>query len=713
MNTIASRILQRFSNRPDSEHGQAIVRLAVVFLFFCYLLAIAATRGFEGKVLPSALLILLGEVLVGTAILVHIGLRPRVSIPRRWAGMLLDYVSMGMMMFVAGAAASPICVLFLWVTIGNGLRYGPKFLLAAMGLASLSFLAVITLTPFWQQIPALAWALLAGLIAIPAYLMSLLRALTAATEDAQRANVAKSRFLANMSHEFRTPLNGIVGMTQLLSTTRLDQEQREAATMIQTSAATLLTLIEEVLDISAIEAGKFKRIETRFSVGDLVRGIDVMLRPEATGKGLTFELNVDQDVPHSLYGDADHLRQILVNLLANAIKFTEQGDVKLQVSRTHVLDNGWVQLRFDVSDTGIGIPREIQDRIFQAFEQAESGHGRRFGGTGLGTTIAKSLTELLGGQISVESDVGRGSLFRVELPFAVVIEEVLSAPAPSAPPSDSPQNVIAFNDSFLRHRARVRTLRVLVADDQSTNITVLQRILDKAGHQSVAVTHGEGVLDALAEQHFDLVIVDLHMPGLSGIDVMKQARVMQAGSSHRTPFVVLTADVTTDALRQCHEFGAMAVLSKPVNIARLLDTLSEISRLGIEEPKADFDAAPPVSDERHAEISELGEDFRVAFIGECLRDARNCIAAIEKAGREAKWDEFRDHCHALQGVAENLGAVRLANTVASTMQLAKTQYEKQWRKCVADLREQLEQVRNVLHTKPTAGRDETDPELRS
>ena len=724
MKAMVFRILQRFSNRPDSEHEQAIVRLAVVFLFFCYLLAMALTQGFEGRILPSALLILLVEVLVGTAILVHIGLRPGVSYPRRWIGMILDYASMGMMMYVAGAETSPISVVYLWVTIGNGLRYGPKFLMAAVCLASLSFLAVITTTPYWQQNPALAWALLVGLIAIPAYLMSLLRALTAATEEARRANEAKSRFLANMSHEFRTPLNGIVGMTQLLSTTRLDQEQREAASMIQTSAATLLTLIEDVLDISAIEAGKFRHVETRFGIGDLVRGIDVMLRPEAARKGLRFELTVEKEVPQSLYGDVDHLRQILVNLLANAIKFTERGEVKLLVSRIDAPSHGRVQLRFDVLDTGIGIPREIQNRIFQAFEQAESGHGRRFGGTGLGTTIAKSLTELLGGRISLESEVGRGSLFRVELPFAAVSEEVVAAAAPQ--PIASTRNVIAFDDPFLRHRARVRTLRVLVADDQNTNVTVLRRILEKAGHQSLAVVNGEGVLDALAEQQFDLAIVDLHMPGLSGIEVMKQARAMQAGYSYRTPFVVLTADVTTDAIRQCHEFGARAVLSKPVNVARLLDTIAEISQGGVEQSNASFDAALQsvlvegptsgetlVSNERYAEMSELGEDFLAAFIGECLRDALNCIAAIEKAGNEAKWDEFRDHCHALKGVAGNLGAVRLASVAASAMRLGNLQYPQLWRKCVVDLREQFEKVRGVLNSQAVAGRDETHPELRS
>jgi two-component system sensor histidine kinase RpfC len=717
MKAIASRILQRFSNRPDSEHGQAIVRLVVILLFLCYLGAVAATHGLEGKVLPYVLLPLV-EAVVGAGILVHIGFYPGISYPRRWVGMILDYSSMGMMMIVAGAEASPVSIVYLWVTIGNGLRYGPRFLMAAVVLASLSFLVVITTTPYWQDNPLIAWALLAGLIAIPAYLTSLLRALTKATEEARRANEAKSRFLANMSHEFRTPLNGIVGMTQLLSSTRLDREQRESANMIQTSAQTLLTLIEDVLDISAIEAGKFRRVETRFSIGDLIHGIDVMLRPEAVGKGLRFDLQVEKDVPLSLYGDVDHLRQVLVNLLANAIKFTDQGDVNLSVSRIDAAADGRIQLRFDVRDTGIGIPREMQGRIFQAFEQAESGHGRRFGGTGLGTTIAKSLTELLGGQISVQSEVGQGSLFRVEMPFAALPAEV-AVPAEAIPVANA-QNVIAFDDPFLRHRARVRPLRILVADDQHTNVTVLRRILEKAGHQSFAVSNGEGVLDALAEESFDLVIVDLHMPGLSGLDVMKHARVMQAGNDNRTPFVVLTADVTTDALRQCHECGARAVLSKPVNVSRLLDTLAEINLSAGEESRNSFDVARRsasadslVSGDVLAEMSELGEDFLVTFVGECLQDARNCIAALERAGSEAKWEEFRDHCHALKGVAGNLGAVRLSSTAETAMRLGNFQYPKQWRRCVMDLREQLEKAHSILNAQTIANRDGARPEIRT
>src|SRR5690606_30749213 len=238
------------------------------------------------------------------------------------------------------------------------------------------------------------------------YLISLLRALIAATEAAKAASEAKSRFLANMSHEFRTPLNGIVGMSELLMSSKLDVDQRDSAQVIQTSARSLQLLVDDVLNLSAIEAGRFNRIDTDFSLREQLKGIHVMLLPGAQSKGLALELNIGKDVPDLLHSDANHLRQILLNLLSNAIKFTEEGQVSLDVSLLQDTQGEQAMLRFSVRDTGIGIPAPALERIFDAFEQVESGRGRRFGGTGLGTTIAKALTELLDGTIAAESEVG-------------------------------------------------------------------------------------------------------------------------------------------------------------------------------------------------------------------------------------------------------------------------------------------------------------------
>jgi two-component system, sensor histidine kinase RpfC len=711
MSPVIARLRARYANRPDSEHGQAFVRMAILTVVLIYLCGVGTVSGFQDPDLRTVLLYVAIESLVGFGILTAIALRPGVSRTRRVIGMLADYTMMGAAMHLMGAHLAPVYVVYLWVTIGNGLRFGPRYLLAAVGLASASFLIVITTTPYWLENQALAWGLLAGLIAIPAYLTSLLRALTRATEDARRANEAKSRFLANMSHEFRTPLNGIVGMSELLATTKLNAEQRECSDVLQASARTLLALVEDVLDISAIEAGKLKRHDSDFRLGDIVRGIQLMLQPAAAKKGLVFDIDIARDVPDFLHGDGNHLRQILVNLVSNAVKFTEHGRVLVSVNRVGQSWESNALLRFSVRDTGVGIPESAQPRIFQAFEQADAGHGRRFGGTGLGTTIAKALTELLGGQIGFESREGEGSHFWVEMPFQVATDAE-AAEQKAEIVYGGENNVIAFDDPFVRHRARVRPLRLLVADDQPANLTVLRRLLEKAGHQAQTVDSGEDVLETLENERFDGVIIDLHMPGVSGLDVLKQVRVMESGSQALTPFIVLSADATALTVRACEQAGARAFLTKPIVIGRLLDSLADIalgstdSQIKPAQVVAEAEAESVISRNVIEELAELrlGNDFLGLFLDECLRDALKSISELEKTGAAAQWDLFRDHCHALKGVAGNMGAVRLAAAASETMKLGNWLVAREWRQRIRGLREQLELARVALKT-PSANVD--------
>lgn len=244
---------RRLSGRADSEHAQNLIRIIITTLFISYLGW--RYQHTHGDTLMATWLILVGELLVSLGLMVAILLRPQVSHTRRLIGMLLDYTCTGAIMAIQGEPASPLYAVCMWVTIGNGLRYGSNYLRAATAMGSLCFLGAILISPYWKANPYLSWGLLLGLIAVPLYFDSLLRAMTRAVREARHANQAKSRFLANMSHEFRTPLNGLSGMTEVLATTRLDAEQKECLNTIQASARSLLSLVEEVLDISAIEAG--------------------------------------------------------------------------------------------------------------------------------------------------------------------------------------------------------------------------------------------------------------------------------------------------------------------------------------------------------------------------------------------------------------------------------------------------------------------------
>ena len=707
MDVILQALRARLANRTDSEHGQAFVRVAMLVVVFAYLLGVVEGKPGYERALTLSLSFLALEFGVALAIVAWLLMRPKASNPRRILGMLSDYSLMGVGLHLLGDYGAPLYVILMWVTVGNGLRYGPGFLYLGIGFAVATFMAAILSTPYWQANPWLAWALLAGLVAIPLYLLSLLKALVRATEAARMANEAKSRFLANMSHEFRTPLNGIVGMAELLMTTPLSGEQQDSAQVIQTSARTLQLLVDDVLDLSAIEAGKFKHELADFSLPDLLKGVHMMLQQSAQSKGLAFEVKTAPEVPARLHGDGNHLRQVLINLLSNAIKFTEAGKVTLLV-QTLPGEQGEIRLRFSVRDTGIGIPADRLGKLFEAFEQVDNGHGRRFGGTGLGTTISKALTELMGGTIGVESTPEVGSHFWVDLPFAAAVVEASTV--------DS-SNVIAFSDPFIRHRARVRPLRVLVADDQSANLMVMRRLLEKAGHRAQIVNDGEDVLNAIEMQKYDAVIIDLHMPGISGLDVLKQARFMEAGTK-RTPFIVISADATTEARVDCERAGAYAFLTKPVVVDRLLERLAEISE-GVPATAAGTDGRAPAQPAQQTDVISqgmldelremgLGEEFVAKFLAECARDARKCVSQLDPIGKAQDWEGFRDACHALKGAAGNMGAVRLAESASEGMHMPSDQLAREWRMVGDQLRQQLEQALLALRDRGDLAAAEVD-----
>ena len=768
------------------ERGQAMLRVVVSSLVLLYLVFDSYPLDL-GRGAPHWLLFLLGYVTLSSLLAWRIVRSKASTASRRYVGNVADIAAISFTMVAAGESGIPIFALYLWVTFGNGFRYGITALIVSTILSVVGFSAVVALTPIWQEHPSLIVGVLTSLTILPLYAGHLLRLLNSALEKANEANAAKSQFIARMSHELRTPLNGIRGSVELLrGSTRLLPDERALLDVIDESVGVSLRQIENVLDFSKLEAGKLTLEQADLDLHALVNSTVAMVRPAAAQKRLRLLARISPMTPYALVGDSHHLRAILLNLLSNAVKFTEQGFVSIDIASVED-KHGIAKIRFEVLDTGIGIAPSALPRIFDSFSQEDTSTTRRYGGTGLGTTIAKQLVELMGGHIAVQSIKGRGTLFWFEIPFprspaagepavpstatavlvsnnsatiaefkrtlehqmvptaseeaaieliarglrlgnpiyavfvdqgfalgpsgehrlAELAERAAVANVPLIWVADHPPSSDQLRDwgyAASLPRAASRSLvfnaihaspyclagtdpkvvsiapwvwddrsgdrpKILVADDNRTNLMITSRMLERAGYDVDMVETGDLAAERLSSGRYRLAVLDMHMPGLDGPEVARQYRSLRPRS--RLPIIVLTANASIAAQQACAEAGADAYLSKPVTSRKLL---SEVKRL-LDETTVEVlslsQARRAASREQATEdvidISVLAELDRIyrdpnefqALVQGYEHEGREVLRRLATACNARNHAAYCEVVHALKSNAANVGARQL------------------------------------------------------
>ncbi len=555
-NFIAYLQTTRIWSNPD--FNQAVTRLIIWIFAFGHIGAGIYTGYYpknhnEYYIFAAVFLLYTLSVLISVLQYPHSRIRPYITIP-------LDITAISAAMIVTdGGPFSPYFLFYPWIYIGYGVRYGRWELFSATAASVIAFLLILFYTDTWYSHYIDAIAYIIFLMALPFYLNVMIVRIKSARQEADDANRAKSEFLATMSHEIRTPMSGIIGMTELMEKTELSSRQKQYVSNLKEASTTLYSIINDVLDLSKIEAGKYNFERVRFNLETLCMGVTSIFSSTAAEKGIILQCLIDPNLPRYLIGDPNRLRQILLNLISNAIKYTEEGSVTIRVSPRNQFDDIYL-VYFEVSDTGIGIDQDKLVHIFEPFYQCHDHHQAQKSGTGLGTTISYNLVQAMGGKMGVNSNPSIGTRFWFGLPFQVT--DIQTAGQPGTPdtaqPESAPEHV---------------SLDVLLAEDSEINAKVITTFLRMDGHHVTHVNNGDDALEMLEKNHYDLVLMDMRMPGLNGIEVTLAWRNREPSGQH-VPIIALTANATTEDKDKCLSAGMDHFLAKPVSHDTLKNVIS-------------------------------------------------------------------------------------------------------------------------------------------